>query len=353
MELVSPVVNEIIELSTRYWELQPAEKPVAAEATRRQDEISPLAGRLGWFDLPDILLESAARLYSGYPFMGIGHRLKFFLRALTTPRLTLDWFALWQSPQLVPLLESHPRVLTKLQRPYLYNGLRAKGRCEILRQHYVFILEFFPPEAIRRIFTHEGVKLVEIPEMEVGRFSVRLFYGNQFEKEGELSLVIYDDDREGLVFALSFCVTSDQSGRRIIFIGGLQGCQLSKNGERVVAMTRGMHGLRPKALLLYTLQQLAVLWNIRCLRAVSNDARKIRLNRRNIQADYDKFWLDSGGSPESDGTFSLPAVFTPRDIGAIKPKKRTMYRRRYEMLAGLNEQIMTQLSRLGCLGPIK
>jgi len=97
--------------------------------------------------------------------------------------------------------------------------------------------------------------------------------------------------------------------------------------------------------------QIRTLPNIRHLRAVSNDARKMRLNRRNIQADYDEFWLDVGGQLGVDGIFSLPAVFTPRELESIKPKKRTMYRRRYEMLAGFNEQIATHLSQLGCLGP--
>jgi len=259
----SPVVNETLEPTNRFWGLQPAGRPVVAESQRPQDEMFLLAGQLGWFDLPGILLECAARLYSGYPLMGIGHRLKFFLRAMASPRITLDWFTLWQSPQLAPLVESHPRVLSKLQRPYLYKGLRVKGRWEILRRHYAFALEFFPASVMQSIFSPEGVKLLDVPQMEPGRFSVRLLYGNQFEKEGELSLVIYDEERQGQVFALSFCVTADESGRRMIFIGGLQGCQLSKDGGRVVAMTRGMFGLRPKALLLYTLQQLAVLWNIR------------------------------------------------------------------------------------------
>jgi hypothetical protein len=45
--------------------------------------------------------------------------------------------------------------------------------------------------------------------------------------------------------------------------------------------------------------------------------------------------------------FTLPVVFTPRQLSEIKPNKRTMYRRRYQMLEELGEQIQQHCDRLG------
>lgn len=273
------------------------------------------------------------------------HQLKFFVRGLATPQLTQNWFELWQTPKLAPLLAGHPRVLLKLQRPYLQQRLDAGSRWEILRQHYSFATEHFTAAALREMFIGAGVLLASLPAMEAGHFSLRLLYDNLFEKEGELSLVFYEEQKQRPLFALTFCVSCCEPGRREIFIGGLQGYKGANPREYVVSITREMFGLRPKALLLFALQQCAALWNIRSLRAVSNQTR-VHRSATSIKADYDEFWLDSSGQLEADGNFTLPVTFTPRELTNIKPNKRAMYRHRYWMLDDLATQIRRNVNRL-------
>jgi uncharacterized protein VirK/YbjX len=276
----------------------------------------------------------------------IKHRLKLFVRGITAPQLTLNWLDLWQTPKLLPLKKSHPRVLLKLHRPYLQRGLRAKDHWKILRQHYSFALENFSAATLKDISTCPGILLVEIPVAEAGHFGFRLLYDNLFEKEGELSLVFHEERKQMPVFALTFCISSNQPGRREIFAGGLQGCSLSKDRALVVAVTRGMFGIRPKSLLLFALQQLASVWNIQVIRAVSNENRVLPPRKISNMADYNQFWLESGGHLEADGNFTLPVTFSPRDSATIKPNKRAMYRHRYEMLASIGERIRQSAGRL-------
>jgi uncharacterized protein VirK/YbjX len=292
---------------------------------------------------------SAPQLAANIPprssLTSLKHQVKFFVRGLTMPQLTQNWFELWRSPKLSPLLAAYPRVLLKLQRPYSQQGLEARKRWWILRQHYGFATEWFSAAALRQIFTGSGVLLATLPKMESGEFSVRLLYDNLFEKEGELSVVLYDEQKHKRLFALTFCVSSCEPARREIFIGGLQGCKGANARELVVSLTRDMHGLRPKALLLFALQQIAALWHFNRLRAVSNRTRVHRTDS-SIKADYDEFWVDSGGRLEADGNFTLPVAFITREPAGIKPNKRALYRRRYAMLDELAVQIAHHANRL-------
>jgi uncharacterized protein VirK/YbjX len=162
-----------------------------------------------------------------------------------------------------------------------------------------------------------------------------------------MPIVFYDEQKQTPLFALSFCVSSWRASWREIFIGGLQDCKRANAREDVVAITRGLFGLRPKALLLFAVQQIATGWDMHNLRAVSNETRDLRRRKQGIRADYDEFWIDSGGQLQADGNFTLPVVFTPRPLSEIKPNKRGMYRRRYQMLEELGEQIQQHCDRLG------
>ena len=272
--------------------------------------------------------------------------MKFIARGAASPRLTLDWFAVWQTPELAPLIKDHPRVLLKLQRPYLLRGLDTGQRWRILREHYCFTLKHFSAAAIAEIFTAPGAWLAEVPVSATSTFSLRLFYHDLYEKEGELSLIFYDEQKQSRVWVLSFCVSYCQPDSREIFIGSLQGFKAANQREYVAAVTRSMFGLRPKSLLLFALQEISSLWNIRSIRAVSNESRNLRGKPGGIRADYNEFWLQSGGRLETDGNFTLPFEFIPRDLTAIRPNKRGLYRHRYEMLAGIHASIRQNVSRL-------
>jgi uncharacterized protein VirK/YbjX len=324
----------------------PPDVPVPAGQPEFPDFAAKTSNRLGLFQLPAAMLAAASKIHPDPGMTGFKHRLKFLGRSLVSPWLTRDWLELWQTPKLLLLRQSHPRVLMKLQRPYLRRGLDAKEHWRILRQHYCFATKYFPAGAFGKIITSTGVRLAEN-----GPFSLRLFYHNIFEKEGELSLLFYDERRKAMVFALSFCVSLCRPGRREIFIGGLQGFKTANEREYVVAVTREFFGLRPKALLVFALQQLAALWDVAAIHAVSNQTRNLRHRPKHIQADYDQFWRESGAALEPDGNFTLPVAFVSRDLASIKPNKRTMYRRRYQMLDKLGEAIRQNLCQLTGQGP--
>ena len=269
-------------------------------------------------------------------------RAKYFIRGAARPGLTAEWFAILGSPGLERLVEWHPHAFSKLQRPYLHRRLDAAGRLAALRSHYRFVAEYLDEQVRAGIFTPQGYLLAALPETRAGRFALRLFYARAFSKEGDLSLSLVDEERERPMVTLTFCVSDfDAGGPREIFIGGLQGHAEDGLRELLVELTRSMHGLRPKALLVCATQRLAQTWGIPAIKAVSGREHIYRhyLKRRHFDADYDEFWTQSNGQRLADGTFLLPAIPLARNVDELPRNKRGMYRQRYAMLARLGEQI--------------
>jgi uncharacterized protein VirK/YbjX len=185
-----------------------------------------------------------------------------------------------------------------------------------------------------------GKLLVVLPLEGIGKFGLRLSCSRQ-EKEGDLVIGLVNLDTGAVLFTLAFSITQWEIEPREIFIGGLQGNKLACDKELIIAITREMHGLRPKTLLLFALQELCTVWGVTRLRAVS-DAMHIYKHwqkRKQVVSSYDEWWVESDGVLAADGNFDLPATFIPREIATLKVNKRPVYKRRYQMLAGIAGQI--------------
>ncbi len=299
--------------------------------------------------LPVTLVATASQVYPNGGRNNTKDRLRYILSGLATARLTAAWFKTLGEPMLASFTHLNPRILSKLQRPYLQAGLQPTARLKVLQAHYRFALASFAAPAFSDLLQRPGILLADMPLDGLGCFSLRLLYANKYEKDGELTIGLHDGERKEFVLTLSFCICSFTPNPVEAFIGGLQGNQVSDQRARIVAVTRAMHGIRPKAFLLFALQALAEFWNIDTIRAVGNENAVFRhpwLNDQGVHANYDQFWLECGGQQDADGNFTLPARFVPRDLSTLQPAKRTLHRRRYEMLVALGASIRQGAARI-------
>ena len=322
------LVCALIQFTARYY--QPKKMPTPPMST---------------FKMIATLFQSASRVYPDPGMRRAKDKVKYILRGLAMPTLTRQWFQLLARPELSVAVRSYPRLLSKLQRPYLHRKLNADQRLKVLVEHFGFLARKVSASDIEKIYSVDGLLLQDMPLGDVGKFSLRLLYRDLFEKEGELTVALCDESGQGIIFASSITVVALNDQDSVIFIGGLQSFK-NYSRELVVSITREMHGLRPKALLLFVVQQLAKIWGIQKIRAVSNEMsvfQDFRLKKKKIFADYDEFWIESGGVVDADGLFTLPTEFMPRPIEDIKPNKRGLYKKRYVMLEDLAGKITTSL----------
>jgi len=324
--------------------LQPLSVGAPSARTPATFNFPPAAPRRG-----AVSIRSAAALThpAGTPGW-LRQRLKFFVRAWSRPRFTHAWLARLVQPDLAPLWAAHPRLATKLQRPYLCAAWDVPERFAALMGHYDALQYLTAPEACAAIYRH-GVGLLELATPASGRaLEVRLFYRDQFEKEGELTLAV-DDRATGLTLAgLTFCLFRHDA-QRVLAIGGLQATPDPRTRGLIHDVAKEMHGLRPKAFALWCVQQLAAAWQVGQIQGIG-DAQHIyrhRHKRRDFAASYDEFWLESDGRQLSGGgSWELPLQLRPRAREELKPSRRKAHERRYAMLATLQPQLLAAIAAL-------
>jgi uncharacterized protein VirK/YbjX len=284
----------------------------------------------------------------GYPPVAAGWRnkqAKFLLRAAWRRRATRAWLECLADPACRALWLARPRLTSKLQRPYLCRSWGVPERLAALTSHYAVLAELLAPAARSRIYG-DGLTLVRLVHAASGRrVDLRLVYRDQFEKEGDLSLAVEDAGSRLLLAGLTFCLLDD-GRRRVAWIGGVQASADPRTRGLVAEAAKDLHGLRPKALAVWALRQLATPWGIGQLRAVSDGQRVFRHwhRRSEFAAGYDEFWSESGGRPHSGGGWELPLVVPRRRREDLKPNRRRMYERRYSLLAELRAELLAAYS---------
>ena len=151
-------------------------------------------------------------------------------------------------------------------------------------------------------------------------------------REGQLTLSLFKG--EFRAFTISFSLYEEPE--LAIFIGGIQGRQTDDVLALYRDLTKDFHGMRPRDFMLDAMRLLAAKLGARHIYAVA-DAQKVSRHRffRERGAPglfYDDIWEERGGVKVADTHFELPLTPTRRDLEEIPSKKRSMYRRRYEML---------------------
>lgn len=81
-------------------------------------------------------------------------------------------------------------------------------------------------------------------------------------------------------------------------------------------------------------------WNYRLCGIKHKNQAKYRWNDKSkLLFNYDEFWADNGGILNSDGYWYLPQEIERKTLDEIASKKRSMYRKRYEMFDSLETEL--------------
>jgi uncharacterized protein len=274
-------------------------------------------------------------------------RLKFLARAWLQPTATQTWLSCLLKPEIALLWEAHPRLATKLQRPYLLSSWNVPSRLESLLEHYAVLPTVFTEKAYLLIYG-KGLTILQLHDSVSSRkLKLRLIYNDQFEKEGELSLELIDDATQLILSRITFLLTI-KDNERCLIIGGLQASPSPQTRTQIHDLAKEMHGIRAKALTLWCLQQMATYWKVTQLLAVADDSHiyRHRQKRRNFAANYDEFWTECDGHRVKDGLWALPLQPRIRTREELKPSRRKQHEMRYAMFSELHPRLIEALTAL-------
>ena len=271
---------------------------------------------------------------------------KILFQVLCRPRFARSWFQLLQRPEFVALCALRPRLYFKPFRVYQSTRWTPAQRRAALLDCYDFINRWPLLQASLR-----GPQLLlTLPATAQDSGSLpavrlELGYDERYRKEGELVLSLMVEGATLAAAAFSF----GRAGERwLLRIGCIQG---SRNRTEIAkALQKSWHGLRPAALLVHCLGELALAYGCRELQGVSAAIQAHRAKHfihlhchHRIHFDYDRFWQEQEGVLGADGWFSLPLPRPPRDLSTVKSQKRSLHRQRQRLLAELSAQLRRRL----------
>lgn len=288
-------------------------------------------------------------LTPGLAWQNPAYRRKFLLRSLATPFSTARLLAdLAKQPRLIQMLRVQPGLPCRLHRPWLTVNMDRARALASINWHYQAMSRQLPAALLNGYLSNQGATLLTLTGKDEQQFTVRLCADAFLDKEGEATLA-FCDHQHTVLAELTFTLC-EFNGKSTLFIGGLQGAKAHVPHELIQGATKACHGLFPKRLLVEAAMTLGAAFPVEQIIAVSNAThiyRSWRYRKKKegkLLADYDSFWRSIGGQPQDDGNFALPLTMPRKPMEEIASKKRSEYRRRYELLDSLIAQV-TQASR--------
>ena len=290
------------------------------------------------------LVSAARRTFPGNRPAVLVRQGRMVLAGLSVFPLAQQMLAPAPGTALDRIMGQRPEFIGALLWPYLAATFDTEERLRRIIAHYAVIDTFGPPFPFD---CDERLVLVDLAEVMPG---LRLVLDQPiwFLREGGLVLNLFIDSFRA--FSIAFSLRREADGQLTAWIGGIQGRNRDDMLETYRTLTKLLHGLRPRDFLLEALKMLLRKIGVARLYAVSDAARHHRhafFGRiKAVLQDYDEMWADRGGVAISADFFELPMTAERRDEATIKPNKRSMYRKRFEFLDGLDVALLAALAEV-------
>lgn len=256
-------------------------------------------------------------------------RLRFRLRSLLNHRLIAEFSEfINQSPELAALFTQKPSYSYPLVHRFLDKRFSARQRLEALKT----TLALLPPSLF-----HHPICFGEIIE----DFTVTLGMNHHQAMEGYWALELRHKPDDKLVYLLTF----GKIGNALL-IAVIQGPNFEGSKELVKQLTKKCHGLRPAYLMVECMKAVTLSLGYSKLLGIphkyQNKSRFVQSKRYVV--DYDAIFSESAGILKD--YWELPLTFETKPIEEISSNKRSMYRKRYAMLAQLQAAMQRELAAL-------
>lgn len=261
-------------------------------------------------------------------------RVKFVLAALRAPAVSRTLASENSISPIGELLTECPETVGFMLWPYQCAAWDADMRFSRIAEHLDAVMRV-PGLALAR---DEKVILADVSSISSG-VSLVLDRPSWLVREGHLTLSLFKDDFRA--FTISFSLTRHEELG--LFIGGLQGRQSPDILALYRDLTKDFEGMRPRDFLLEALRLFAVKIGVRHIFGVADEHKisrhKYFAGKEAGSFSYDDVWLERGGSRAAPTHFELPLAGSRRRLEDISTKKRSMYRRRYEMLDAIDAEL--------------
>ena len=238
------------------------------------------------------------------------------------------------------IAEIYPFVYEQPTRAFFYAGSTIDARAELLFDHFEYLEKNFKSNIILDIYAEKEILLYTKGfENDKLDFILRFYPG--LRKEGLLSLCLKLNGTD--LYQVVFWLGEDDKNNAALFIGAMQGPNGNNAKDIVKHATKLCYGYRTKNLSIYLTQIFTRALNLQKIYAVTNAGyyanNHIRLDRK-LKTSFSDFWKEIGGIPTDDVRFfELPLTEERKSYEEIPTRKRAVYRRRFEFLDEVEENV--------------
>ncbi|WGE36505.1 VirK/YbjX family protein [Actinobacillus genomosp. 1] len=232
-----------------------------------------------------------------------------------------------QHPEFSELLRAYPNYSYPVIHRFLDKRFNAEKRLEIVCDN----LTFLPQKLAQYHLPPLWVKPINFGEV-IPDFEIRLNINEYQAMEGFWALELRQKSSQQIVYLLTFGKIAQS-----LLIGVIQGTNTKNAKDLVKYLTKQCHGLRPAYLLIEVMKLLADTLGYSLLgipHKYQNKSRFIQSKRYTV--NYDTLFRESGGLRQE--YWQLPLTLD-KDLTDVPSKKRSMYRKRFEMLEKLADVI--------------
>ena len=230
--------------------------------------------------------------------------------------------------------------------PYIHNHWDAKTRLEKIATHY----EIIQKSNLGLMPTKEDFYCIIADLNHISKdVTIAVDQAPWFVREGELVINVFKADLRiaSIAFALGL-----HDGEKVAFLGAVQGIHQGVPAKESLdiyrELTKDFEGLRPRSLLLEVLKVVLNKLEVTKMFAVSEQNRHHRHayfgsdENTIFKTDYNIFWEEHNGILNTaTGFYELPLQLSIKDLADIPSKKRSMYKKRYEMFAAFSSKIFS------------
>jgi uncharacterized protein len=251
-----------------------------------------------------------------------------------------EWYALLNSPILTPIVLYRPRLYVKPFRVYLSTKWAIAQRIKVINDTYRFLKE----KHIMHLIKEGSTTIANFVLKDESIGIITIGYDEKFRKEGELVIEFHHQQLGNIITAASFSV-EQLNEKWVCRIGCIQG-EKNTQDNAIKNLQNAMHGLRPKVLTIFIIQQLCNALQIEAIYGAGDAIQAFRKKHaihlpwlHKIGFNYDKIWQEEGGVVGKDGWFLLPIIPKRKPIAEVKTHKRAYYNRRYALEEMIGEEV--------------
>ena len=266
---------------------------------------------------------------------------KAMLNALFSPTFSAKWFKMLEEEKFRDYFSHRDQLYMKPYRPYINTNWDKEKAVQIIGDSIEFLET--KTNVAEDFKNYKDILLATIPLKDDTTASLVLHYDYRLRKEGEFTVSLKKD--ENRIISLAFSIGKNEQNEYIAYVGCVQG-HSATNEDLTKNIHKLLHAIRPKSFIVFVSQKLFEVLGCKDVLFIDNKSRPhtskhlIKLPWiHDITFDNDATWRELGGVPAEGGWYRFPLVAQRKPLDEVKSKKRSQYKKRYELLDTVYAQI--------------